>query len=231
MLFIDNPVGAGFSNTVDESGYCTSTRTCVAENLYSLLQQFYTTFPDQRKVPLYITGESYGGHYVPAISAYIHEQNQIATKSGQAAAAQVPLAGMAVGDGWIDPVNMIPGYPDMVYNQGLCDDQEKAVIADYCNRTVQHIKAGEMAEAFNVWDRMLNGDIWPYANYFHNITGSNDYDNFMNTNAPASFSYYAKYVNQPTIRAALHVGNTPFGSNASKCEMALVSDFMVSYKP
>ena len=21
--------------------------------------------------------------------------------------------------------------------------------------------------------QMLNGDIWPYANYFHNITGSN----------------------------------------------------------
>ena len=41
--------------------------------------------------------------------------------------------------------------------------------------------------AFNVWDEMLNGDVYPYPNYFHNITGLNDYDNFYNTNAPEEF--------------------------------------------
>jgi len=227
MLFIDNPVGAGFSNTLEETGYCKSTRTCVAQNLYALLQQFYQIFPDQHQVPLYITGESYGGHYVPAISAYIHEQNQ----KTHTAKLLIPLAGMAVGDGWIDPINMVDGYPEMVFNQGLCDDREKAIITEYCRNTTALIKQNRMSEAFHVWDKMLNGDIWPYANYFHNITGSNDYDNFLNTNAPASFSYFAQYVNQPHVRAGLHVGNTPYGTNASRCEMALVPDFMVSYKP
>jgi len=221
-------VGAGFSYTGDTDGYCTDTKDCVSANLYSLLQQFYQVFPDQLKVPLFITGESYGGHYVPGISAYIHKKNTVNHNKGEVV---IPLAGMAIGDGWIDPVNMLPGYPDMVYNMGMCDEQEKLVIEDYCNRTVEHIKEGNMAAAFNVWDQMLNGDIWPYANYFHNITGSNDYDNFLNTNAPASFDYYAKYVNQPFVRKALHVGNTPFGTNASDCEMALVSDFMATLKP
>ena len=50
-----------------------------------------------------------------------------------------------------------------------------------------------------VWDEMLNGDIFKYGNYFHNVTGSNDYDNFLNTNAPDSFGYYAAYVNQVDI--------------------------------
>lgn len=228
MLFIDNPVGAGFSHTTDKDGYCTDTKDCVARNLYSLLQQFYQTFPDQLESELYITGESYGGHYVPAMGAYIHEQNikEGADRKG----ALIPLAGIAVGDGWIDPVNMIPGYPNMVFNMGMADDSEKAKIQDYCDRSVALINKGDMAGAFNVWDQMLNGDIWPYANYFHNITGSNDYDNFLNTNAPASFDYYAKYLNQPHVREALHVGDTPFGTNASNCEMALVSDFMVSYR-
>jgi len=224
MLFIDNPVGAGFSYTTDQDGYCTDTKDCVARNLYSLLQQFYQVFPEQLQSKLFITGESYGGHYVPAIGAYIHEQN---TKKEN---KMIPLAGIAVGDGWVDPVNMIPAYPDMVFNMGMCDASEKAKIADYCQRSVAMIEKGDMSGAFNVWDQMLNGDIWPYANYFHNITGSNDYDNFLNTNAPASFDYYAKYLNQPAIRKALHVGNTPFGTNASDCEMALVPDFMVSYR-
>jgi len=226
MLFIDNPVGAGFSFTTDKNGYCRDSKDCVARNLYSLMQQFYGVFPDQLDSKLYITGESYGGHYVPAFAAYIHNQNQAHNQN-----LMVPLAGIAVGDGWVDPVNMIPAYPDLVYNIGMCDQNEKAKIQDYCDRAVGLIQSNNMSEAFNVWDQMLNGDIYPYPNYFHNISGSNDYDNFLNTNAPASFDYYAKYLNQPAVRQALHVGNTPFGTNASNCELALVSDFMVSLRP
>ena len=86
-----------------------------------------------------------------------------------------------------------------------------------------------MLEAFNVWDEFLNGDVWPYGNYFHNISGLNDYDNFMNTNAPASFSYYAPYLNQASVRAALHVGNASYPSAPAACEKHLLSDFMVSF--
>jgi len=186
MLFIDNPVGAGFSFTTTDAGYCTDTKECVSRNLYSLLQQFYTVFPEQLKSPLYVTGESYGGHYVPGISYYIHTHNK-AIAEGTAQGVMIPLAGLAVGDGWIDPVNMIPAYPAMMFNQGLIDDEQRVVIQKMCDESVANIKAGKMSAAFDVWDRMLNGDIWPYGNLFHNYTGLNDYDNYMNTNAPASF--------------------------------------------
>ena len=66
------------------------------------------------------------------------------------------------------------------------------------------------------------------GNYFHNVTGLNDYDNYMNTNAPASFGYYAPYLNQPAVRYALHVGNASFPSAPSTCERHLLGDFMVS---
>ena len=61
MLFIDNPVGAGFSFTTSDDGYCNDSKVCVASNLYSLLQQFYGVFPDMLQQQLFITGESYGG--------------------------------------------------------------------------------------------------------------------------------------------------------------------------
>jgi|EP01049_Picozoa_sp_SAG25_P012024 vitellogenic carboxypeptidase-like protein len=77
---------------------------------------------------------------------------------------------------------------------------------------------------------MLNGDIWPYANLFHNMTGSNDYDNFMNTNAPASFGYYTQYLNQPSVRKMIHVGDKPFPNNPRQCELHLLADFMVDFK-
>ena len=93
MLFIDNPVGAGYSFTEQDGGYCTDSKGCVARNLYSLLQQFYTVFPEQQANELYVTGESYGGHYVPAISAFIDTQNRALRSTAPIAAALVGDAG------------------------------------------------------------------------------------------------------------------------------------------
>eukprot|EP00958_Prasinococcus_capsulatus_P006376 scaffold603_cov404-Prasinococcus_capsulatus_cf.AAC.50 len=205
MLFIDNPVGA------DE--------TCVGENVYALLQQFYDVFPELLSVPLYVTGESYGGHYVPAVSIAIHHHNLEALKAREpqtlarklnvdrmSSKKIIPLVGLAIGDGWIDPVNMVPAYPDMLFNQGLCDLNEKKVVEQYCDKTVQEIKEGRMLDAFNTWDEFLNGDIWPYGNYFHNITGLNDYDNYLNTDAPEALNYYSEWLQQADTRKLVRAG-------------------------
>ena len=64
---------------------------------------------------------------------------------------------------------MIGAYPQMMYNMGLIDDAERVVVQSYCDRAVAHIRSGEMLQAFEVWDQFLNGDVWPYGNYFHNV--------------------------------------------------------------
>ena len=158
MLFIDNPVGAGFSYTTKDEGYCKDTHECVARNLYSCITQFYTMFPAKQKDPLWITGESYGGHYVPAISDYIRIQNK------KSPAVPLPLKGCAIGDGWIDPVNMLGGYPEMIYNMGLASESEKARIQKYVDDSGAAIKKGDFLGSFNIWDQFLNGDVWPYGN-------------------------------------------------------------------
>lgn len=98
MIFIDNPVGAGFSFTGTGNGYCTNTHDCVARNLYSALQQFYKMFDKLQGNQLWITGESYGGHYVPAIGAYIHDQNEAIARGLNRSNVALPLAGIAVGE-------------------------------------------------------------------------------------------------------------------------------------
>lgn len=57
MIYIDNPVGTGFSFTTDKAGFCTD-QICVGDNLYSLITQFFQVFPDYAKNDFYITGES-----------------------------------------------------------------------------------------------------------------------------------------------------------------------------
>ncbi|XP_006506682.1 probable serine carboxypeptidase CPVL isoform X4 [Mus musculus] len=56
MLYIDNPVGTGFSFTDHFQGYATS-EDDVAQDLYSALIQFFTLFPEYAKNDFYVTGE------------------------------------------------------------------------------------------------------------------------------------------------------------------------------
>lgn len=224
MIFIDNPVGAGFSYTGTGTGYCNNTRNDVAVNLYSLLEQFYGVFPELLNVDLYVTGESYGGHYVPSIAHHIHIQNQ------NNPAVRIPLTGIVVGDGWIDPIQQVQGYPDLMFNLGLANTQQREAIEQMCLEVVQDIENNRYQAAFDVWDKMLNGDVYPYPNLFHNMTGSNNYDNLMMTNNPEEFSYYPEYLNQDVIRSAVHVGDAVF-NNGSACEYHLMADVMVSFKP
>lgn len=103
MLFIDNPFGAGFSYADNTKSYVKNEEE-VAENLFSLLEQFYTVFPDLQNNELYVTGESYAGHYVPAIAHRIKfgpkgEKNN--SRKGMKNNVTVPLTGIAIGDGWV----------------------------------------------------------------------------------------------------------------------------------
>lgn len=60
MLFVDNPVGTGFSY-VESSSLYTKTNQEIAEDLVKFLHGFYKANPQFKNVPLYVTSESYGG--------------------------------------------------------------------------------------------------------------------------------------------------------------------------
>ena len=93
VLYVDNPVGTGFSFTEKDACYATDQnqvrmrereeqelgQKCleleltvkivqVANDLYDALQQFFLLFPQLQRNDFYATGESYAGKYVPAIS-------------------------------------------------------------------------------------------------------------------------------------------------------------------
>ena len=105
MIYIDNPVGAGFS-FADPEGL-PSTQSDVADNLYEFLVQFYTLFPNYRGNQFYAFGESYGGKYVPTIGRRIHEMNKVSD-------FKINLRGLGIGNGWIAPEDSSL-YADFLY--------------------------------------------------------------------------------------------------------------------
>lgn len=56
VIFIDQPVGTGFSFTENAKGYARNEKD-VARDLYEGLCQFFTLFEDYRGNPFYVTGK------------------------------------------------------------------------------------------------------------------------------------------------------------------------------
>ena len=60
VLFIDSPIGAGFSYATNSSAFPT-TNAQIADDLLECIRSFYNKLPKFRPVPTYIMSESYGG--------------------------------------------------------------------------------------------------------------------------------------------------------------------------
>uniref|UniRef100_A0A671UUI7 Probable serine carboxypeptidase CPVL n=1 Tax=Sparus aurata TaxID=8175 RepID=A0A671UUI7_SPAAU len=222
VLYIDNPVGTGFSFTEDDRGFAQD-QDDVGRDLYSALTQFFQIFPEYQSNDFYATGESYAGKYVPAISYYIHKNNPTAK-------VKINLAGMAIGDGLCDPEMMLGGYGEFMYQTGMIDELQREYVVQQTDLGVKLIHQEKWVEAFQVFDSLLNGDVDPYPSFFQNATGCTNYFNYMMCQEPEDQEYFSQFVTLPSVRRAIHVGNLTFHSG-SEVEKHLVQDVMKSIKP
>lgn len=94
MLYVDQPIGVGFSYGTDT---VTSTTTA-APMVWKLLQAFFKTFPHYENREFAIFTESYGGHYGPEFADYIESQNKAIT-SGSVSGEKVNLIALGINNG------------------------------------------------------------------------------------------------------------------------------------
>jgi vitellogenic carboxypeptidase-like protein len=221
VVFVDNPRGTGYSFT-DNGTLCTDWQ-CYGEDFDSFLRQFVQAYGLQAN-DVYITGESYGGHYVPASAFTVHE--------GNAAGRQpfVNLRGIAVGNGFVAPAEMSAGYADAIYNAGLISWDDYAVAQSYVANISARLAADDTVGAYRVWDAFLNGDTTPGGAWFTNVTGLTNYFNIANDPGMA-FSYFETWVTSAAVRAAIGVGSQPYADGNVAVEIALEADVMYSQRP
>lgn len=74
LIFVDNPVETGYSYTEHTDCYATE-QTQVGSNLLNALEQFFQLFPEYKANDFFVTGESFAGHYIPALAYAIHTSN------------------------------------------------------------------------------------------------------------------------------------------------------------
>ena len=116
LLYVDQPVGTGFSYTSDRYDLARSEQQ-VSDDFWEFLQYFFAQHPDMGARDLYIAGESYAGHYVPAIGYRIVRGNA-ALAPGE---RRVNLQGIAVGNGLVNPRVQYQAYSDYALANRMID--------------------------------------------------------------------------------------------------------------
>ncbi|CAL0330222.1 unnamed protein product [Lupinus luteus] len=76
LLFVESPVGVGFSYTNTSSDLTILEDGFVAEDTYNFLVNWLERFPQFKSREFYIAGESYAGHYIPQLAELIFDRNK-----------------------------------------------------------------------------------------------------------------------------------------------------------
>jgi carboxypeptidase C (cathepsin A) len=122
LLFLDSPLNVGFSySDTDRRGAKQVSSTDEATNhIINFLYNFYRKWPQLKANPLYLTGESFAGHYLPNLAKKIAYNNT---------ALGFNLQGVAIGDGWTDPLNQVNYYDSYLWSVGVIGNKFR----DTCN--------------------------------------------------------------------------------------------------
>jgi len=227
MIYIDQPAGTGFSKGVtdtDEAG--------VSADMYTFLTEFLTKYDEYAKLPFVVFGESYGGHYVPAVAHRVWKNNQ----NPPAGAPHINLSGVGVGNGLTDPVIQYEYYAEKAYN------------STYSPRRVSEKQYYEMVEATPKCIEMIkecNTQGFPkakcvsalgYCNSVlmmpYRLSGYNVYDmrKLCGPNPLCyDFSDVDAYLNSPEVQRALGV-NKKWESCNMEVNQMMAGDWMRNYE-
>ncbi|KAK4104548.1 alpha/beta-hydrolase [Parathielavia hyrcaniae] len=114
VLFVDNPVGTGYSY-VDTDSFVHELDE-MADQFISFLEKWYALFPEYEHDDIYIAGESYAGQHIPYIAKHILDRNKKPETQHK-----WNLAGLLIGNGWISPPEQYEAYLQFAYQKNLVE--------------------------------------------------------------------------------------------------------------
>ncbi|KAG2622073.1 serine carboxypeptidase-like 17 [Panicum virgatum] len=126
IIFLDSPVGSGFSYARDPRGYDVGDVSS-SRQVVTFLRKWFDAHPWLQSNPFYVAGDSYAGKMVPVIAQYISEGNEGMHHS------LINLKGYIVGNpvtgDQIDTNSRIP----YAHSHGIISDQQYEAAVANCN--------------------------------------------------------------------------------------------------
>ncbi|XP_066316317.1 serine carboxypeptidase-like 26 [Miscanthus floridulus] len=144
LLFLESPVGVGFSYSNTTSDQDNIDDGFVAEDSYSFLVNWFRRFPQYKSHDFYISGESYAGHYVPQLAEMVYERNKHLEAN-----QRINLKGFIVGNAETDAYYDYKGLLEFAWSHSVISDQLYKHVKSVCTfRTI--FLTGECAHAMSL---------------------------------------------------------------------------------
>ncbi|XP_060586124.1 retinoid-inducible serine carboxypeptidase-like [Ruditapes philippinarum] len=144
LLFVDNPVGTGYSYVDNKDAYTHDVAGIAADMMVTLTTFFMTKSPQFQDVPFYIFSESYGGKMTAAISQALYQ-------AIQAGDIKCNFKGLAMGDSWISPIDSTVTWAPYLYTNSLIDRAGLNSINKSVIIIEQNIHDGKWEDATSNW--------------------------------------------------------------------------------
>ncbi|XP_007038110.2 PREDICTED: serine carboxypeptidase-like 45 [Theobroma cacao] len=125
MLYLETPIGVGFSYSTNSSSYVAVDDETTARDNLVFLQRWYHKFPNYRQRDLFITGESYAGHYIPQLAKLMVELNKKQNLFN--------LKGIALGNPVLEFAIDFNSRAEYFWSHGLISDSTYRMFTSVCN--------------------------------------------------------------------------------------------------
>ncbi|KAK4255174.1 hypothetical protein QN277_008204 [Acacia crassicarpa] len=148
LLFVDNPVGTGFSY-VENKNLLVKTDEEAATDLTTLLINVYNKRASLQKSPLFMVAESYGGKYAVTTGLSV-------LKAIEAGKLKLKLGGVALGDSWISPEDYVFSWGPVLKDVSRLDDNGLQKSNKLAHKIKKLIEKGQMVQATRSWGKLQN---------------------------------------------------------------------------
>ncbi|KAL7002424.1 Serine carboxypeptidase-like 34, variant 2 [Sarracenia purpurea var. burkii] len=231
LLFVESPVGVGFSYTNTSSDIQQLGDTITAKDSYTFLVNWFGRFPQFKSHDFYIAGESYAGHYVPQLAELIFDNNKNASNH-----EYINFKGFMVGNALLDDDTDQSGMIDYAWDHAVISDRVYEDAKRECNFSVATLSNGcnnalnQYFDVYNIIDMYslyaptcvtttttiklpaIHGIIAPrifskFDMWHRKPTG---YD-------PCASDYTEAYLNRPDVQKALHANTTKINYPWTHC--------------
>ncbi|KAI9688577.1 MAG: Cell death protease [Bathelium mastoideum] len=228
LLFVDNPVGTGFSY-VDTNSYIHELQT-MASQMITFLDKWFEVFPEYMHDDIYLAGESYAGQHIPYIAKAILDRN---SKPG--VTDPWNLSGMLIGNGWISPADQYLSYLPFAYKHGVLQagteaankvEEQQAICAKkLSDGGKDHIDTSDcesiLQEILKVTESKENGKNMCYNMYDIRLK---DTSPDCGMNWPPDLAAVTPYLRREDVTRALHI-NADKKTGWTECNRQVSQNF------
>lgn len=146
LLFVDNPVGTGYS-FVEDTKLLVKTDVEAAVDLTTLLKEIFNRNESLQQSPLYIVAESYGGKFAVTLGL-------AALEAIEAGNLKLKLGGVALGDSWISPEDFVFSWGPLLKDVSRIDNQGLQKSNSLARKIRQQLIDGQYVDATSSWSEL-----------------------------------------------------------------------------